>query len=392
MSRISPKLRVLAVAALPFIVAGCASPTKPGEVARNWSCKLREMQISPVFPPREDVHVGDVYWLSEIGKTDADGYCRQRDEFMPIPPHMAYLDLTNDLHTYYGTRPMFPRSTTVQGTVTISPTGVTVSPGTQTTDTAEVASGVFKTGAPTRSRIVGFPDFMSVHVSNFALGAIVPIDAVLAPIGVARQNVRNASISIPVAESYSVPAMLIARKLGPEQHNDSAAEKAARAQAKNTLCESVRFMAPATVMNAGRPGQLHVVNEVYYTRAIDVNITAETAFSLAANRDREDAVAGSTPMNVTTTGIVTESTTTGSVTQTITKVSEGMLKLLQSRNNVPGVSVSYEQGDLLSVKMRRIFDRPVAIGFRSVALNVDPVNCTITSVPGAAVGPAFTFN
>lgn len=372
MHRIASKSRTLVVAAIPFVVAACATPTKPGEVARNWSCKLREMQISPVFPPREDVHVGDVYWLQQVGKTDADGYCKQDTEFMPIPPHVAYLNLKAELDSYYASRPMLPRSSTVQGTVTITAAGVTVSPPMQTTDPTEVAAGVFN-GAATRTRIVGFPDFLSVHVSNFALGAIVPIDAVLAPVGIARQNVRDASISVPVAESYAVPASIIAGKLANGTH-------------KQALCDAVNFMAPATSGNTDRPGQLHVVTEVYYTRAIDVNITAQTALSLSANRDREGAVAGSTPMGVTTTGIVTESTTTGSVTQTITKVSDGMMKLLQSRNNIPGVSVAYEQGDMLSVKMRRIFDRPVAIGFRSVGLKVDGT-CNIATVPTTTIGP-----
>ena len=64
---------LLTAAAVLLQLAGCASPTSPGEVARNWSCKLREMQIRPIFPPREDVHVGDVFWLEQIAASEASG-------------------------------------------------------------------------------------------------------------------------------------------------------------------------------------------------------------------------------------------------------------------------------------------------------------------------------
>jgi len=42
--------------------SGCAtSPAPEGYVAKQWATAFRELQITPIFPPREDVQVGDIY-------------------------------------------------------------------------------------------------------------------------------------------------------------------------------------------------------------------------------------------------------------------------------------------------------------------------------------------
>jgi hypothetical protein len=369
----TPRLLAAAfgAAATAALLAACATPTSPGEVARNWSCRLREMQIHPIFPPREDVQVGDVYWFEQIAATDAAGYCKGATEFMPIPPYVAYLNLTRQVDSHYGSRPHLPRTSTAEGTVTITATGITVTPPSAPSGSAEGERSPFSNGSNARTRIVGFPDFMTVHVSKFALGAIVPIEGVLAPIGIARENVRDATLSIPVAESYSVPASVVGSALTTKEQREA-------------LCAAASFAAPEGA------GQYQIVNEVYYTRAIDVNIHASTALSVSVDRSRAGATSSSVPSG-TTTGIVTESTTTGSVTHTITKVSDGMLHMLQARNSVPGVSVAYEQGDELSVKMRRLFDRPVAIGFRAVGVKVTGQGdkCQVVGVPAKGGTPAL---
>jgi hypothetical protein len=371
-SRIARRAQALVGAALLALLAGCASPNGPGEVARNWSCKLREMQIQPVFPPREDVQVGDTYLLPRIAETDAGGYCKTGSEFLPLPTYVAYVNLTAAIDAHYNSRPHLPRTVGGGGTVTIASAGVTIAPATAAASSDEATNSVFANGSNKRTRLVGFPDFMSVHISRFALGAIVPIQSVLAPIGIATENVREASISIPVAESYAVPAGV----LGQALVTGSAGAKA--------LCAAMAFV---DVGGKDKPsGELQVVTEVFYTRAIDVDISAQSALSLSVSRSRSNSAtvaAGDLPLPGIET--ITRTDAGGSVVAQITRVSDGMVQILQSRGNVPGVSLAYEQGDALSVKMRRIFDRPVAIGFRSVTLKADQLTdvdkCKLTSAP-----------
>jgi hypothetical protein len=51
MFSLSRHFALLAAGLLSLLAAGCGSTkTGPGQVARDWSCKIREMQIRPHFP------------------------------------------------------------------------------------------------------------------------------------------------------------------------------------------------------------------------------------------------------------------------------------------------------------------------------------------------------
>jgi hypothetical protein len=125
------KLLIQIAAALCLVLlVGCTTQTGPGQVARDWSCKIREMQIRPLFPPREDFHVGDLYWLDKVAESDANGYCLPMKEFMPLSLHVAYFpEVTRQADAYYKSRPDFPRTSTRVGTVTIGTTGIVITPG-----------------------------------------------------------------------------------------------------------------------------------------------------------------------------------------------------------------------------------------------------------------------
>jgi hypothetical protein len=52
--------RFISITLLAMTVAGCKSPGY-GFVQQEWSNNLRQLGIVPIFPPREDIFVGDVY-------------------------------------------------------------------------------------------------------------------------------------------------------------------------------------------------------------------------------------------------------------------------------------------------------------------------------------------
>ena len=49
------------VTACALALCGCASPVKSGFVADQWTSNMLELGIYPIFPPREDIYVGDVF-------------------------------------------------------------------------------------------------------------------------------------------------------------------------------------------------------------------------------------------------------------------------------------------------------------------------------------------
>jgi hypothetical protein len=361
-------VRVLLALTLAF-QGGCAH-FGPGQVARDWSCKIREMQIRPIFPPREDVQVGDVYWLQTLSKNaDAEAYCAPPSDsvkdFVPFPLYLAHLrEVTAKAKEQYEGRPDFPRSTSSAGTVTVTATGITMSYGTQSTDVTAGTDTLFLSGRPNRTRLVGFPDFMSVKIDKGSLGAIIPIQGVFTPFGLSVDDVDEASISIPVAESYGVPMA-------------TAWQAATSGGSKPTLCNAGLFA--NSIVAAGDPptsGNLHLITEVYYTRAIDVSIQSRSAVSLGIARDRANAGTTTVP-TITSTAAITPTPTTalGSTTvQDMATAAAGLMQILNARNSVPGVSLAWDHGQSSTINMRRVFDRPVAIGYRSIPFHVKPTS------------------
>jgi hypothetical protein len=379
------RLWCAALLAAATLLGGCSTKFGPGQLARDWSCKMREMQIRPLFPPREDVQVGDVFVLARVADTDARAYCSGSDkdgDYLPLPVHLGYVpNVMKTAKAHYEGRPDFPRTTPAGGTVTLSATAATVTFAPASTSVIEGTDSFFVQGRAHRTRLVGFPDFMSVKIDRASLGAIIPIQGVFTPFGLSMEDVEDASISIPVAESYGVPVATAWAAFPP-------ADRA-------SMCALA-----ATVAGSGSAGASGVVmvHEVFYTRAIDISIQSRRAAAFGIGRDREGAGAVTVPA-VTSTGIVSPAasvTQQGSATVAhMGAVVQGVAQILAARNNVPGVSFSAEQGRSTSINMRRVFDRPVAIGYRSIPLS--PVRtaggCTFAvgqSLADNGATPAFT--
>lgn len=382
------------VVLLALLVTACGSVVKPGQVARDWSCKIREMQVNPIFPPREDVHVGDVYWLPDVGKSPKEGYCASSPDFMALPSQMFYLSKVNQLaYDHYMKRPNFPSMTQGTSSVAVTTSGIVITGGSQTTGPSMAASSLFGSttntdiGTTTRTRLVGFPDFLTVQIDRASLGAILPIQGVFASIGLSSEDVESASISIPVAESYGVPVGIALSTLLASEHT-------------STMCNMIASNEEAAKKNPGNSseGGMHLITEVFYTRAIDVNIQSSKAFAAGLARDRQNATSvTAAPISFpsSTPGATTTSSTTGMTEQQMARVAADALKALSARNALPGVTLSYESASSSMVSMRRLFDRPVAIGFRSLKIDIDEKstkeNCKLTgavATSGTSVTPA----
>ena len=196
---------------------GCASVFEPGTIARDWSCKMRELQIQPVFPPREDMQVGDIYALA-VPKIDS-GECDSRTflgmsfgaggrGFVPLPVFLGSLNLGAKIDAHYKTRLDLPKTESSQ--LSVGTDGKITING----YTTPVANGsLIQETVLNRLRVVGFPDFMTVKVSGADIGLIFPMFGALASISASANAVENASISIPVAESYAVPAHQVVSSL-----------------------------------------------------------------------------------------------------------------------------------------------------------------------------------
>ncbi|MFP3629327.1 hypothetical protein [Burkholderia sp. SIMBA_019] len=86
-------------------------PYDPAWLSKQWAMSMNTYNIKPIYPPTEDVHVGDVYGLA----TDPYG--------SKAPPHdryggelwasvkLAYVPMNRELEDYYSALPVFPETT-----------------------------------------------------------------------------------------------------------------------------------------------------------------------------------------------------------------------------------------------------------------------------------------
>src|SRR5215212_7507298 len=96
------------------LLIGCVEPGThdPGYVAKQWSMMVREFGIVPIFPPREDVQVGDVYAMPIPPDQELQlrAVRNTNGRFLPIPVLLGTIDVSKDLEEYYKHRLSFPRT------------------------------------------------------------------------------------------------------------------------------------------------------------------------------------------------------------------------------------------------------------------------------------------
>ncbi len=370
------------------MLSGCASVYQPGSIAQDWACKLRELQIQPLFPPREDVQVGDVYLLAmpKDGTTSAGCESRQAlgasfpangTGFVPIGKYLSDLGVGNAVNAHYSTRLDLPK--TEASTLSVGTDGKIEISGYATSASTEIipAPETPPKGTLKRLRIVGFPDFMTVKVSGAELGAIAPVLGMPSEIALSADAVESASLSIPVAESYAIPALTILPTLKEHFHSSGSACKVNYDDVKTMFSEDTLEKNDLV---------LHAIYEVYYTRALSAELSLKQDFAMGVNRDRSSAK-GKTSQQVlpqpeaaetgTANGTQVDKASNNGTATAQDAVRNELAERVQSaadalakRKGLPGVTLDVHSGSASNIGMTRVFERPIAIGFRSISFKV----------------------
>jgi len=293
------------------LISGCSTfgkdTTPVSAVADSWGEQMAKYLIYPVFPPRADIQVGDVFltcvgngdeaslqgaegptkrslWLTSLyGIVDNDRMPKSRSSKDDPPKDKPATDQPGLLTRQYQTRfqiPEIPPAVEASSPVEASAPDVAAGQGDKAAPVerkkvkvaeraraapplkaADTPSGLFKPTRPTKLRIVSFPEFFSVYLTKAQAKALIPFPTVIAQAGVNFDDASSIQMSVPQAESYGVPLVSI-MDAWDEQLKSNRMISAMRAV--GTLVP--RFC------EKGVPGFL-VVSEVYAARAIDVSIT-----------------------------------------------------------------------------------------------------------------------
>lgn len=366
------------VSMVALALAGCSDPVEPGFVALNWSQNMRELQIQPVFPPREDVVVGHVYLTSAPPEIDLS---KSKDgSFLPIsvlltsiqPAHRGGFSPSS---AHYRRQPSFPETNTaIAGYLAATRNA----DGSQKPDAltkvmpVPTARGdVFtQPGATNRLRQVAFPDFMKASVRGGDLSALIPFDILTLGLGFSGESVESFSISVPVAESYGVP-------LGDLLLNlvDPAGRCFQFTSLNPKLTPQAIFEISKSLRGPNEPdgeAYLTLISEVYYARTFDVKIDLSRTAGAAVR-----AQLGPTGIELPAPGLPAPdtSTTAGSARATGQRATE-----LSQKQASPGVAASFYMSDTGSIGVRRTFAQPIAIGYRGITLKIG-ANNTACAVP-----------
>lgn len=459
-----------------------------GRVYKDWTKTMSELGIFPVFPPREDVQVGDVWILpmhpfetSVIEKIGGLGHTGIWCDNIFVSGTTTF-SLRNTVNEFYKTRPSFPSTINASASILYAmQTGSTSA----SADNKKNGDGIMIMGVPRslgtasvftqesndvfRLRQVAFPEFAFTKIDKGSLNVLVPVEYIINLAGgFTYDKVRQISLKIPSAESYGCPPRILLEQFfknqsiiednngnlwlkewdfdweNPEKGTEAGKQKQeinipgirglnkstarlARAQfneAFQKLAES-HTIKYKHVMKSNNFIWVAVITEVFYARAIDINISTKKGWGgglnvqpitnqMLAELDRlkhilsvkktitkksSKALSGTTNSGTTgpsaagngTTGSGANSSSTVSknipdtkgrdIAETIElEKSDDVFELAKKINKynadlgkqlVPGGSVNIVSASESYVGLRRIFDRPIAVGVRGVIMRID---------------------
>src|ERR1043165_519277 len=199
--------QIILATALVWFIAGCSTqPFQRGKVYREWSSSMSEMGIFPVYPPREDIVVGDVYALplhpydsATVGYIGGLGTAGIHVEYLG-DPNQNWSDLSKKISNYYKARP-YPADTTNGLTFDTNapPPFIPIASYPDST-----RSNVFAEGSVARLRQVAFPDFSATTIDQSSLSAAVAIEGTMASFKFSHSDIKAVHFKLPQAESYGV--------------------------------------------------------------------------------------------------------------------------------------------------------------------------------------------
>jgi len=391
------------------ILSACAGTPPKGFVADQWGDNLAELGIFPVFPPREDFQVGDVYFAIND---------RQPNR---VRRPLIWFDSVNVVEaadTFYRQRPSFPAFTDPPQN----------NGGPQTADAGLPAfvpqptnqDPIFASGSrANRLRLAQFPGFNVANLTYADLGVAAPVSGINALLGLSGSNETVLTVAVPQAESYALPAgealrLLIARCTAQSGYYSRA------------TMNFFKGMFPP----ANEPPYLIYITEVFYARSLDYFFSGADAVALAAaatlpdlgalsaglkdlaqaavNAAAQTAPSGPPSSQPSGAGAGTGGTTTGAgsdggaprqptpadLAQRARSLAERAEAMQSAAAGLPapGIRAAVRAAGSRGITLRQTFERPIAIGFRGLTLTPAALSadgkqaCNFVAAPSAEPG------
>ncbi|WP_146618867.1 hypothetical protein [Rhodoplanes elegans] len=256
-------------------VNGASNPSNEESVAKQWNSAIAKLGLDPIYPPQEDIAVGDIFLILT---DDALGE-KASETLQGRSLKIWHVDLSADLKTAYKQTFIFPETAPrPKGNDEIWPQTV-------------AQTSIFD--LPTDRRhlpILILPDFTVAHVRR-ASGAVGFGAKLLNLVGVTdSEENRTIEIRIPSAETYGVSAIVANSYLNEFCSNPRSrpicTEEGARGF-MSTLVGDLAFQRVPTGKPDGstkfRLGvEILLVNRLYLTRSIESVAQTSSNFGVEA--------------------------------------------------------------------------------------------------------------
>ncbi len=385
----------LVILAFLSLISGCESlrATRSTQaapvVSTGWEQTLGVVGLVAIWPPREDVRVGDFY-VYPVNPEDSPRIDSSDPNTRRISAATRWgsIPLVPDLTEQYQRRPSLPK---------------TPESHLQTPDPSERRAweepispdqSIFASDDVTRRlRLVGLNAIPASTYSQGELNALLPAEVVNLVLGSAWEDAKAVVIKPGSAESYSLPLKLLVERLLDEATIDGRQHYFLKQQYRGHL----GLASEQDVV------WIQVINEVVYVRSLDIAIAAKRA----SRKDDELLASGLQPLPDDETipeeaGVVQDpapvtassESAQASIPQPVPSTKAlpandtldpiyGAFARAQAINRVlagsgtgeaPGTMVRFLSVTDESVALRRVWQRGLAIGIRGLTLEVDKRN------------------
>lgn len=390
---------------------------KRGYVMNEWSTQMRQLGIVPIFPPREDVHVGDlyVYHTYRPDSKETERLMKKGDYRIGIIPRWSRLKNVVELvDGEYRTIISLPSTPAPRETPKEPGNGKNgddpkedpckgengedpkKKPGNDKPsynlpigDIPQPNTGddpIFRADCkPNRLRMTAFPEFMSATFSQGNLSALIPIEAINLALGAGWSRSKAVTLKVPYAESYGISGQKAFETLFEQSSTGKYRLK------KDYYPTTIALLVPGKVTPQQAkdgivPNRLwiRVITEVFYARSLDIGIESKRA---------SGARLSVTPVTIQKTdekGNTTTVTIQDPAAAAVARATVLNEYLKQSGlSSTIGGSAQYVTASDASISMRRTWERPVAIGIRGYLIEIDTTNGEIVTVqPTTGPDPA----
>lgn len=366
---------LVALSVLSGLLLGCRAPTSAHDEAHlRWSERLRELGMAPVFPPREDMRVGDIFVYSvDPESPSAVQVSTKEARQLAASSRWSALAVNEELDTEYRARPPWP------DTPDDFPN---VAPSLENRgwpEQAAPAESIFKAEqTPTRLRAVALGPFSASSSSEGELNVLIPSEVVNVILGSAWTDSKAIIMRPHGAESYS----LSLAKLIPMM-----VEETPGPTGRYTLKEEHRKHLSFVTDASSETVWIRVISEVLYIRSVDITVESKGSFreddELHAYEVPESAIEPDTEENAAEgnepPAAIQPAEEPGTDDHTIDSGFGAFVRakainqaLFDSdADDFPGGFVRFLSVTDDSVSLRRIWRHGVAIGVRGLTLEVN---------------------